>query len=448
MNFISFLRRADYSPFPAKILCPLAILLAGMVSVFWFQGDTIIYWGDFIFPINRTLFWHQSFYAWLDISIGLDKLQSVGEMIPFGLFVYLSELAGLTVSAAQKIWMYGMFTGSGLAMYVLALAALREEKSRYAAALLAGLLYMFNPWTATHMAFLWQHMVFIPLALGLYIKGLNERRGVRYAIGFAIVLWLTSTTSITNMRAIALEFVFLALFFIYYLLTHRGEMKRVVKFSLFVAGIYLLLNFYIIVPLISNFSRIFSETGAAYQEINFTWLDAFTLNSARSGVESLRLLGSWALPAAHSGYPYYYWYPPYTNAFLMIVSFVLIAFAACLPLMLSKCIGSSARKMMFYFLAVFLLGLGISLGKNSAPVWFLASTVKFFSTLFSLPTFHGGTLQIIAFCVLYAFGYNAIYGLTRVFFQRVFVFAGFFALIAVYGFPVWSGRLIIRATQS
>ena len=103
------------------------MLIVGLVSLNWFQGDFLINGVDRSFPPDRTVFFTRGFYMWDVFQLGAETARTTASLLPANLFLFISEIIGLSLVTAEKLWFYLLFTLSGLSMYFLATTVIDEN---------------------------------------------------------------------------------------------------------------------------------------------------------------------------------------------------------------------------------------------------------------------------------------------------------------------------------
>lgn len=431
--------------FSQKYFFALLLLLISLISITWFRGDFQIVAGDFSFPPGRIAEFQRVIHSWDHFSLGSANFRILGAIVPYGIYLALTQALGISLVIAEKIWLYFLFASMGLSMYFLTITVV-EENYRYLAGFLAALLFMFNPWTAINYTMVWPYIVFLPLILGLYIKGLNEKRGFKYIFVFCLLWIVTSTVSLINIRAGLHQWMTLFIYFIFFLLIikKKDDAKHAFVFSASLLFWWVLLLMFFLLPIFTNIFEIIRQTGSTYQSINFSWMDAYNLNSAHLR-DAFRLIGHWTFESFYKGYPYVYWSPAYKTSLFILIGFLLPIMTYSTFLFIKKQ-SYHTKKHLLFFGIITAFGLFIMMGALNPINFLFAKYIPFFATLFSLPYFFGGIFVVLGFSVLVGFSIaklfnNSLTGIKSKCLKSISVTLAFL-LIGVYGFPIWSGEFI------
>ena len=337
-------------------------------------------------------------------------------------------------------------------MYYLT-TVITKNKNRCAIGLIAALFYMFNPYIAlgiTNWPYFWLTYASLPLILGLFIKGINERKGLKYAI-FVNLIWLvTSSSQYVNPKYVVIVWAPLLFYLIFYMLVSkdRSESFRSLRFTLILFCLWALVNIYWILPTISYSAQIITAPGSLYSAIGRSRLQDFTLNSA-SLPDALRLLGSWLLTSGFSGYPYVYWAPTFSTTLFIFIGY-LVPLIAFLPLIFK-------REKNILFFSIFLVAALLFMNGTQPPFGklniYLFTHIPLAIDVFSLPYVFFGLYAIIGFAVLFGYGTvllsNCLAEKRSVHLSRKLktvskpIIAGIiiFLVIGLYAFPIWTGEV-------
>jgi hypothetical protein len=134
-----------------KYFALVILFLISTVSLTWFENDKLLIYGDYYFSPPRSKTFYNAFYAWQDSSFGNPSYQRIVTIFPDGIFHLLTEFIGLPLLQSQKLFLFISFFLMGYSMYLLSVQTLRIPYKRLAG-IIAGLFYMFNPWSAESLA--------------------------------------------------------------------------------------------------------------------------------------------------------------------------------------------------------------------------------------------------------------------------------------------------------
>lgn len=422
------------------------ILLIGLVSLTWFRDNQLFSGTDTYFPQNRSSYAKSAFFAWDDRSYGSASV-GISSLFPYGLFLTITEHIGLSLVTSQKMWFYYIFAGSGLSMFLLVSVVTRslERKANYCLALLASMLFMFNPFVgsmATAYTYLWVTYAFLPLKLGLYIKGLRETRGFSYFVLMALVWIFASGSQYTNPKYLILDLLPILLFSVWYILSKNGsERIRAVKFSVVFFTLLTLFCSYWLLPTLTFIRQTFGDSGRAYAILGLSRDLGFSLNSATNLTNATRLIGLWALNGNFNGVTYFDWIVLYKQPALIILGMAMVAFTF-VPF-----ISRVKNRLYYYFLILNLIsilgmmGLTGVLGRINL---FLISKVPLYIDIFSYPYPIFGIYYTLSCSVLFSIGIYTLCCKLQLneISKRIFAGVIMIAFVGVYGKPVWSGDLM------
>jgi hypothetical protein len=435
----------------SKTILVISIIAAlGIISITWFKGSFLINGLDRSFPPDRTAYFIRGFYAWDIFQLGAVSIRTLAGLFPANIFLYVTEVAGLSLVSAEKLWFYLLFVSAGFSMYFLSTTVYCGKYYRLVG-LVSALFFMFNPYTIISIVpQMWLYIIFLPLILGLFIKGLQEKRGIKYIFGFSLIWTFTITSDYTNPKFLLFDLIPLFLYFICYMLFYRSKVvvKRVLRFTGLLSAVWFGLNAFWLVPTISSLGNIIASPQTAYAAIGTSRLSNYALASAPlSG--SFRLLGFWSLDANYLGIPYAYWAQTYNTALFIAIGFLIpmIAFAFLIrrPTNLKR----------FFFVILAIIGLSIMNGVLQPSGWintFLTYHVPMWVDVFSSPYMFGGIYVSIAFAFLVGSFIPDL--LESKLIKKAFSFRKgqllkylltgliVFLIVGLYAFPLWDGEVI------
>ena len=381
---------------------PLLLLGVSLISTMWFRGNFQLAAGDFLFPPGRVEEFQRTLYFWDHLSLGSANFRILAYAMPFGIYFVLIKVVGISLVISEKILLYFLFVSMGLSMYFLTITLVKEN-FRYLAGFLAALLFMFNPGTTVVDAMRWPYIVFLPLILGLYIKGLNEKRDLKYIFIFCLLWFVTSTASLINIRGGLYAWMTIFIYFVFFLLItkKKGDAKYAFIFSVTLFFCWELLTMFCLLPIFINIFKIIQSVTSAYQAIGFDWMDAYKLNSVHLS-DAFRLIGFWGFDNSYKGYPYVYWSAVYKTPFFILIGslFPILAYSA---LLFIRKQSDYTKKHLLFFGIITVFGFFIMMGSLNPLNLLFAKYIPFFVTLFSLPYSFGGLFVVLGFSVLAGF---------------------------------------------
>ena len=311
---------------------------------------------------------------------------------------------------------------------------------------------MLNPYVAIILVpQFWIYIVFLPLILGLYIKGLNERKGLKYIFLMCVVWALTCTSGYADPKLAILDWAPLLLFFFFHIFVSRDkkETVRSLRFTGALFALWTAINAYWILPVVSSIRETIASPLAMYSAIGTTRLAGYELNSAPlSG--ALRLLGFWGLHAGDNGFPYFSWASAYD-------SYVFIAIGFLIPILaFGSLLHKPRNKYVLFFSVVALTSLFLIDGAYSPFGWinvYLVTHITFAIDVFSSPYMIGGAYLVLGYAFLIGYTVSLLYykmskvklhlsSNTSRTLRVIPVFFVIFLIIGVYAFPIWNGDVI------
>jgi hypothetical protein len=320
---------------------------------FYYQRGLLMH-VDMTFPtsISRNL----SLYAhtwWPYGSVqNIWNTQRVFWSVPL---LWAVKLLGLSTSQYLLILFVGTFALAGVSMYALAFKVIGWSKvwatngyAPYIGAVFAALIFMYNPWSVSH---LWPYFGYpgyavLPLVFILLYKAVDSPRP-RYVVTLALLISVTSTGPI-----IVVWFWTLILTYLLFDLTvkrfSRESLKTAVKVLVPLGLLYALLNAMWILPVgaaqLSNkpFIPIYPT------QLNQATLDM--LSSQNTVVNNLRFTSGWMQPVN----------PQVSGSIWVILSFALPVLAVVAMIVLRKKIARD--RIVIYWSMMFLLSILLATG--------------------------------------------------------------------------------------
>lgn len=443
-----------FRTYRGMIVSLMVILLLGLLSVTWFRGDYLLTGTDFVFPPNRQEAFQQTFYLWDARSLGSANPRIVAWSVPQGLFLSLSDTMGLPLPDSQKIWFYFLFTFSGLSAFFLTVSIIKGNY-KYLAGLTSGLFYMFNPFIAigiTTFPFLWLTYASLPLKLGLYIKGIKEKRKLKYIIVMCLVWWITSSSQYVNPKYLILDLLPLLLYLVFHILVTKDK-HEIVSSLKFTGMLFVLLgifNFYWIFPTVFHLRETIEMPISVYRAIGKGRLNDYILNSAPL-IDALRLLGLWAFHSGFKGDPYFNWASVYNTPFFFLAGY-LIPLVAFMPSLFKL------KDKHTLFFCLFTLAALLGMSGASSPFGrinvYLVTHIPLAIQVFSIPYQIFGMYATLGYAFLFGYGITLLYEYiprkslmilihkSNKIISAILIGFIVFLVIGVYAFPLWTGDVI------
>lgn len=309
-----------------RIIDIVIILALGILPLTWFKGDLLISALDFPFSFDRIKLFISWLYLWNPGSIGAINSRMIAGLFPYGSFLAISELFGLSLVTTEKFLFYVWFVITGLSMYYLAITCKQDRTT----ALIASFFYMMNPYT---LIFYWPMLTvtfvytILPLILALFIKGIyDEKKDLRYAF-YTLIGLLLATPSYPYGSFIT--WGLLLSFFVYFVFIHRKNKTKIRYAAIFTGSIFLLfilMNSYWLLP------QLYLSQTEMTQVLGTTDITKTKPFNTITILDSIRLWGYWELGSGHAGDPYYLWASVYSSKFFVLISLIIptLAFAAFL----------------------------------------------------------------------------------------------------------------------
>jgi hypothetical protein len=269
--------------------------------------------------------------------------------------LWVVKLLGLSTSQYLLILFVGTFALAGVSMYAFAHKVIgwsglgvTNRYAPYVGAVFAALVFMYNPWSVSH---LWPYFGYpgyavLPLVFLLLYKAVDSPRP-RYVVTLALLISITSTGPIIVVWFWTLILTYL-LFNLVVKKFSRQSLKAAVKVLVPLGALYALLNAMWIMPVgAAQFAnKPFIPIYPA--QLNQATLDM--LSSQNSVINNLRFASGWMQPVN----------PQVNGAIWVILSFALPALALAALLVLRKKIAKD--HVVIYWSVMFLLSILLATG--------------------------------------------------------------------------------------
>lgn len=263
-------------------LLPLLVLFAVLALIAVFSNSA----GHYVVDNHHELAWSpgqmlaRQRYLWnADQGLGRPNEES---WFVIGVFFGALRWFGASATAAGRLFHATLLVTGGIGM--VAFLRLFREKIGIAH-LVAGLLYMFNPYTAAALV---PSILFVPYALApwflvIFFRGVKEERPWRWAAVFALLALVASTADVPGLTFGLLPLIPAAVYMV-----HIERSVRWRRILAWLGRAFVLTVGVFAAPLL----RAFIGGGALAQRVGLSELP-FSLNVASSWAESWRGLGFW-----------------------------------------------------------------------------------------------------------------------------------------------------------
>ena len=440
------------------IISLILIFVLGLLPITWF-GDGYLFSGtDFYFPPNGWKAFLQTLYSWDSRSLGTANPRMHAWLVPQGLFIGFSDITGLPLEISQKMWLYFLYTYSGLSMFVLSTTIMKKQKFKNLAGLLSAFLYMLNPYVAigiTTFPYLWLTYSSLPLKLALYVKGINERRGLKYVLFVNLIWWITSSSQYVNPKYVILDWLPIFLYLTLHVLINREreEILTSLKFTGIFSFVWISLNFYWLLPTTFFLKEEIEAHHLLQATIGLNRSLEYALNSAPL-LDALRLLGFWAIHSGFKGYPYFYWAKAYYDFSFILIGYI-IPLISLTPLLLKR--DKHVLFFNFLLLIALLLMNGIHPPLGIINVYIITN-IPHVLDIFSTPYQIFGMYVTLSYAFLFGYGVTLFFNYAKKVkldisspkcayklikaINIIFIVMLIFLVIGLYAFPIWTGEVI------
>jgi hypothetical protein len=436
----------------------LIIGLIGLLSISWFRGDYLIAAGDFSMPLDRIKSFNANFYMWDLRSLGDANPRILALTVPVWAYFAFAEAIGLSVVSTEIFLFYFVFTLSGLSMYYLTTTLLSNKAFLFKrlAGLVSGIFYMLNPYVAINIMPLRQtsFMIYavLPMILAIFVKGLTEKRSLKFAVVASISLML-STSIFVDPSYVPLTFLPLFIYFSFFILTNlkREAFFSGFKFTTVFISLWALLNLYWLIPDAYSAPNELAQVTGAYGSVGMSFQSNVLKNSAPL-LGAVRLLGYWALDTGYKGDPYFTWASTYQSPVLIIISF-LLPLLAFVPVLLK-----SKDKHILFFTSFAIISLLLVNGSYSPIGAWIYTSVPHFETLFNTPYLRFEIYVVLAYAFLIGYALAELFSRFSLHLKKFRKHANkiisglpvvfmLFLIVGVYAFPLWTGDVVRPGTE-
>ncbi|MDG7048004.1 MAG: hypothetical protein JRN61_03400 [Nitrososphaerota archaeon] len=217
----------------------------------WFSRGLMITHEEMGFFFFNPQFWlYHTAYIWWNIqATGFANFQVI-VYIPFQLVMTFFQYIGLSVVIREAITLFSLLSISGISMYLLVYYLSDSYNGQRIAAIAAGIIYMFNPfslyvWTRFDLSIF--TYTFLPLFLLFFIKGLNAKKNLlKYALYVNLSLILILPT-LSNPYYFG-SYIIVGIIVFFFFLINGNQKKQNIKFLLITFLIWMGLNSWWLLP--------------------------------------------------------------------------------------------------------------------------------------------------------------------------------------------------------
>lgn len=422
----------------------LVILISSFILIsIWFRDGNIMGGGESGLPFHDlTTQGEEVRNAWSDKFLGNSVGISVGSFPTYWVLARIQNL-GIPSFIIEAFFYWGLLIVAALSMYFLTKVLFANIKPRFV--LLAVFFYLFNPITLVNV---WNRglenfrvfWAFLPLFLLLYLLGLKNKKYIfAVVIGLATGIFSYALTAIPFDILLGIVSLYASIF---YFLTDKTRKEKLfdIVFLLFTLISVILVNFWWISQL---FNSIFlSDFNVSVK--NFYSLDG---NIYTLSVES-QLLGQWSYILRFFHKIFYTQGPGWVRIYLS-TPINLVAFA--IPIVIFWGLIRFRKIKEVIFLGILWIATLFLIRGNQAP--FGGIFEYFFVKIFAFQAFRNpfekfGFLLPLTTAPLFAFVIQKIsIRLTNVFIGRFIVAISFIYVVALWGFPFWTGLVFTRGEE-
>lgn len=437
-----------------NLISIIFIVLFGLISFSWFKGNSLFQTTDFTVLPKSLEHFKNLFFIWNELNGGIVDNRNIAIAIPQGIFFALSDLFGLSTITAGKLWFFYIFTLSGLSTYYL-ITTIIKGKNNYIAGVFAAFFYMFNIFFAislTSFTYFLLTYASLPLKLGLYIKGITERKNIKYILIFCLIWLISSASQYVNPKYLIIDLIPI-IFFLIVFIFFIGDwlrIKEAIKFTIILFMVFILFNFYWLLPDIIYFKEMFFNTNSLYAVLATDRIKDFIRNSA-SLSSSYRLTGVWFFDPNN----YFYWSKIYNNIFFILIGYF-IAILVYLPIFFLHKLKKQDKSILIFFYLFLLTSLFFMTGSKD-PLGFLKviliKKIPLIAATFSIPYMLFGTFVALSYAVLigytvffiynnwFCFSFNKLLLIKKNLSLKYFILVIIFICIAIHSFPLFTGEV-------
>lgn len=278
----------------------LVIIVAASCLLFYqnFSHSGILMHVDMTWPLSLGRINDIYRHTWTQYGSGLTTFNLMTILWEYPLLL-LAQLLHLSTATYLLLLFIGTVSLAGISMYVLAFRTITSfdlegtwKYASFAGALIAGLIYIFNPWSLGH---LWPYYMYpayalLPLIILVMVKAFTAPT-YSHIIVLALLIALSTNAPI---NVVWLWFMVLT-YALYYVLIHRFEKERILAALKVVGGsilLYAVLDASWIVPYLGTWLT--HTTPMPGYTVDQSMLGGLSMNNTI--LNNFRLTAGWAYP--------------------------------------------------------------------------------------------------------------------------------------------------------
>lgn len=431
MLFERFLKKVNL-PFIIILLIPT------ILSIIWFRNGNIMGAAESGLPFyNFKIHFNLNKEAWSSYALGFPNNIGVASTPTYWFFATFQDI-GIPSFLLQMFFFWLVLVISGIGIFLLAKELLPELENKFL--IVAVFFYWFNPFS---MLNIWNRFLnnfllsyaFIPIALYLFIRGINLRR-----YSFAILIGLLSLVFSHAQTSITFDIIFWFILFytsIFYIFINKDWTKRffIFKFLILTFFFWVLVNIWWIGQV---FSYLFQGSFNTVSSSTFTTLGNYQTFSSLSKslgnlVDLIRLRHNYFPDNSDLSWIKIFDFPLLTLFNFFMAAIVLI------PLIFKK------NRQVFFAGGLFLIGIFLTKGNNppfgeiNDKLFFLSPVMQVFRNPFE----KFGFLLAFSSTLLFTQGLYFINEILKQEHRKIFYLFIMLTITLIWGMPFWTGFVFV-----
>lgn len=429
-----------FERFLKKVKLPFIIILLipTILTIIWFRSGNIMGVAESGLP-----FYHFKIHlnlnkdAWSNYALGFPNNIGVASTPTYWFFATLQSI-GIPSFLLQMFFFWLVLVISGIGIFLLAKELLPKLENKIL--IVAVFFYWFNPFS---MLNIWNRFLnnfllsyaFIPIALYLFIRGINQRR-----YSFAILIGLLSLVFSHAQTSITFDIIFWFILFytlIFYIFINKDWIKRffIFKFLILTFFFWVLVNIWWIGQV---FSYLFQGSFNTVSSSTFTTLSNYqtfsSLSKSLGGLVDLIRLRHNYFPDSSD----LYWIKIFDFPLLTLFNFFMAAIVL-IPLIFKK------NRQVFFAGGLFLIGIFLTKG-NNPPFGEINDKLFLLSPLmqvFRNPFEKFGLLLALSSTLLFTLGLYFVNEVLKKEYRKIFYLFIIVAIAFIWGMPFWTGFVFV-----